>query len=253
MKFSIIMLMAAVLSIGLVGGDELTGDQIIKRVNDLLNPYSSYSKAKLTIVTSSGKSRTFVFESWSKNHGEKNLIRYIEPRRSRGQATLMLNHADDIWMYFPRTKRVRKLAIHAKKQKMEGSDFSYEDMGSGDIFIKDFVAKRLGDEKAEGQMCYKLELIRKSNSDVSYSKIILWVRKVDFCPLIIDYYKQDNPDIVEKRLVMSNIKLIQNVPTAMKMIMYNMLDNTKTEMEFLDVKYNLELEDNIFTERGLRR
>ena len=127
-----------------------TGDDIIQKANEVFTPQTSHSKSRLTIVTTSGDQRTFVFESWSQNKGEKNLVRYLEPSRVKGQAILMLNHADDIWSFFPRTQRVRKLASHAKKQKMQGSDFSYEDMGSGDAFIEDYTAKRLDDTKAEG-------------------------------------------------------------------------------------------------------
>ena len=79
-------------------------------------------------MTTSGKKRTFIFEAWSRDKGEKSLIRYLEPRRAKGQATLMLNNADDIWMYFPRTQRVRKLATHAKKQKA-GAPFSVKIAG----------------------------------------------------------------------------------------------------------------------------
>jgi len=147
-KTMLLGLLVLILTPGLFS-QELTGEEIIQKVNDLFNFDSSYSKSKMTIVTTSGQKRTFISESWSKNKGEKNLVRYLEPRRVKGQAVLMLNNADDIWMYFPRTQRVRKLASHAKKQKMQGSDFSYEDMGSGDAFIKDFSSKKLEDEKME--------------------------------------------------------------------------------------------------------
>jgi len=177
----------------------------------------------------------------------------LEPRRVKGQATLMLNNADDIWMYFPRTQRVRKLASHAKKQKMQGSDFSYEDMGSGDAFIKDFSPKRLKDEKMEGYDCYKLELTRKPDSDVSYSRLIMWVIKENFVPVVIDYYDEDDPTLQEKRLVESDIRVIDNIPTAMKVVMYNKNDNTQTELELLEVRYNVTLADSMFTERGLKK
>ena len=232
---------------------ELTGDDIIQKVNDLLNVETSQAKSKMTITTTSGNKRTFVFESWSKDRGEKNLVRYLEPKRVYGQATLMLNNADDIWMFFPRTQRVRKLATHAKKQKMEGSDFSYEDMGSGDAFIEDFSAKRLEDEKTEGYDCYTLELTRKPGSDVSYSKLIMWIIKENFYPIVIDYYDEDDPNRQEKRLVQSDIRIIDGIPTAMKAVMTNKNDNTQTEMELLEVKYNVELTDDMFTERALRK
>ena len=232
---------------------ELTGEDIIQKVNDLINVQSAYVKVKMTIVTTSGQKRTFLYESWSKNKGEKNLVRYIEPRRVKGQAVLMLNNADDIWMFFPRTQRVRKLATHAKKQKMQGSDFSYEDMGGGDAFINDFSAKRLEDEKMEGHECFKLILTRKDNSDSSYARVIIWVNKENFYPIVIDYYDEKNPTYRLKRLVQSDIRIIDNLPTAMKAIMYNKNDNTQTEMILLDIKYNTPLNDAMFTERGLKK
>ena len=232
---------------------ELTGEYIIQKVNELMNVQTSYGKANMTIVTTSGQKRTFIYESWSKNKGEKNLVRYLEPRRVKGQAVLMLNHADDIWMYFPRTQRVRKLATHAKKQKMQGSDFSYEDMGSGDAFIEDFSPERLEDEKMEGHDCFKLELTRKEESDISYSRLIMWVIKKNYYPIVIDYYDEDDPSLWEKRLVQSDIRVIDNIPTAMKIVMYNKQDNTQTEMELIEVKYNVKLDDSMFTERGLKK
>jgi outer membrane lipoprotein-sorting protein len=234
-------------------GQELTGEAIIQKVNDTMNVETSHSKAKMTIVTTSGSKRTFVEESWSKDKGEKNLVRYLEPQRVKDQAVLMLNNADDIWMFFPRTQRVRKLATHAKKQKMQGSDFSYEDMGSGDAFIEDYESKRLDDEESEGYDCYKLELTRKPGSDMSYSRLIIWVIKENFVPIAIDYYDEDNPSRRVKRLVQSDIRVIDGIPIAMKAVMFNLNNNTQTELEMLDVEFNIPLDDSLFTERALKK
>jgi len=231
----------------------LTADQIIKKVVAVLNPQTMHSKARMTIETSSGSKRTFVYESWSKNRGEKNLIRYLEPRRVKDQATLLLNHADDIWMYFPRTGRVRKLATHAKRNKIQGSDFSYEDVGSGDTYIDEFTAVLLGMEKIENADCFKIELIRKPASDISYARCILWVNCTTFLPRVIDYFDKNNSKYAKKRLIQSDFKQIDGLPTALKMEMTNLEDNTVTKMEILEVSFNLELDDKIFTERGLKR
>jgi outer membrane lipoprotein-sorting protein len=165
----------------------------------------------------------------------------------------MLNHSDDIWMYFPRTSRVRKLASHAKKQKMQGSDFSYEDMGSGDAFIEDYSAKRLEDEMMEEKDCYKLELTKKEDSDLSYSRMIMWVIKENYYPVVIDYYDEDDPRKHLKRLVQSEFKTINNYPTAMQVVMYNKIDNTNTKMRLLEITYDLPLDDAMFTERELKK
>jgi len=253
MKIVAYPLLFLLMLISLSLSQELSGEDIIQKVNEQINVETSYGKQKMTITTTSGDERTFLFEAWSKERGAKNLIRYMEPKRAKGQATLMLNNADDIWMYFPRTQRVRKLATHAKKQKMEGSDFSYEDMGSGDAFIDDFDAKRLEDEEMEGHDCYKIELTRKSESDLSYSRLIMWVIKENFVPIVIDYYDEDDPNLAEKRLVQSNIEIIDDIPIAMKAIMYNKNDNSKTELEIVEIRFNVQLDDAMFTERALKK
>jgi outer membrane lipoprotein-sorting protein len=234
-------------------GQEKNGREIIEKVNDLMNVSTSYAKSKMTITTSSGQERTFISESWSKDRGEKNLVRYLEPLRVKGQAFLMLNNANDIWVYFPRTQRVRKLATHAKKQKVQGSDFSYEDMGGGDAFIEDYTAVRLKDEKKEGFDCYTVELTRKQNSDVSYEKIVLWIVKDTFVPVVIDYYDEEAPDRVLKTLLQSDFEIIDSLPTAMKVVMTNLNENSQTVMEILDVKFNIDLNDSLFTERELKK
>ncbi len=247
LSFLILILVSGVYS------EELTGKEIIQKVNDLINVETSYSKSTMTITTTSDQKRTFISESWTKDKGEKNLVRYLEPARVKGQAVLMLNNADDIWMFFPRTQRVRKLATHAKKQKMQGSDFSYEDMGSGETFINDFEAERLEDEQKQGYGCYKVKLTRKPGIDISYVQMIIWVRKDNFVPIVIDYYDEDAPERVLKTLIQSDIEVIDGIPTAMKFVMIDKNNNTQTEMELLEVKYNIELDDRMFTERNLKR
>jgi len=70
--------------------------------------------------------------------------------------------------------------------------------------------------------------------------------------LVIDYYDLKDPDLKIKRLVMSDVEIIQGIPTAKKMVMTNVLDNSQTRMEINSVDYNVELDDDMFTERGLR-
>ena len=246
---AVIFLITAVLA----GAQELTGPEIIQKVNDLMNPKSSQAEMKLTIQTTSGQHRTFLYDSYSADRGEKSLIRYLEPVRVKNQAILMLNNADDIWAYFPMTGRVRKLATHAKRQKFEGSDFTYEDMGSGNVFITDFDAELTGKEKIEGHNCYKVDLVRKKDADVSYSKLVLWVDVSTFVPIKIDYYQDKHPDRLQKTLIQSDIRVIDGIPTAMKLVMTNQEDQSQTELEFTNLKYNVPLDNDLFTERGMKQ
>jgi len=237
----------------LLSAQGMTADEILRTMTETMNPEQAQGKMKMTIITTSGQERTFVYETFSKNQGEKSLLKYLEPSRVKGQTILMLNDADDIWTFFPRTKRVRKLATHAKKQKLEGSDFSYEDMGASNTFIEEYASVRHQDEKKEGRSCYKLELTRKPDSDAGYSRIIMWVDKEYMTPLVIDYYHDDDPELWEKQLICSDVQLIDDIYTPMKCTMYNKLDDTKTSMEIIEIEYQVELPDDLFTEMGMQR
>jgi outer membrane lipoprotein-sorting protein len=241
------------LIIQVFGKDNITATEIVDKMNKVVNPETTKAKVKMIIITSSGQEREFVYDSYSKNGGEKNLIRYLKPGRTKDQAILILNYADDIWTYNPRTRRVRKLATHAKRQKLQGSDFAYEDMGAADSFVNDYTSKKLGEEKKEGYDCYKIELRRKENSDAGYSRLIVWVIKENFLPVSVDYYKRKDEEFLEKTLVQYNIKEVDGIPTGMKMIMYSKVKNIRTRMEFLEVEFNIKLEDEMFTVRSLRK
>ena len=192
----------------LLSAQELSGEDIINRVNEIFNPETSHGISTMTITTSSGNERTFKFESWSKGAGE---------------------------------------------QKFEGSDFSYEDMGGGDAFITDYTSKRLEDEEKSDYECYKVELIKKADSDMSYSRIIMWIIKENFCPVFMEYYEEDNPKRLQKTLTQYDIKIIDGLPVAMNSVMRNVNDNTETKTSVIDIEFNIDLDDEMFTERSLKK
>jgi outer membrane lipoprotein-sorting protein len=227
-----------------------SGEEILDHMTEVLTPVNSKGTMRQTITTSTGQKRTFEMESYSANKGEKSLMRYQKPASVRGQAFLMLNNADDIWTYFPRTKRVRKLASHAKKQKVQGSDFTYEDMGSGDSWKTEYDPENLGEEKYEGEKCWKLQCTAVPKEDPSYSKIMIWLQQDTYHPLRIDYYEEGE---LLKSLYMSDIREVDGLPTAHSMVMRNHQDNTETSMEMISVSYDWEPPSGFFSERNLKQ
>jgi len=228
-----------------------TGTEIIDQVTNIMSPENAYSKGTQTIITSSGKERVFEFESWAAEKGKSSLTRYTKPAAIRGQAFLMLNNADDIWSYFPRTKRVRKLASHAKKQKMQGSDFTYEDMGGGDVFQTKFKSTLLSEETRDGELVWKVEMIGIPDQEPPYPKIILWARQSDYFPVALDYYNEK--DFNTKSLIMSDIQMIENYPTAMTMVMTDNKKRSSTTMRNLEITYAWEPPKSFFSERNLKK
>ena len=243
----------ALIALAMVTAQETipTGSEIVEKMTSIMTQENSKSVMTQTITTSSGKQRTFEFEMFTAGEGEKTLMRYVKPAAARGQAFLMLNNADDIWTYFPRTKRVRKLASSSKNQKVQGSDFSFEDIGSGDSWNKEYSSKNLGAEKFDRVECWKLESVGIPDESPPYPKMIVYVRQSDFYPLRIDYY--DEYDYNEKSLILEDIQIVEDIPTAMIMIMKNHSEGTETIMETLSITYDWQPPENFFSERTLKK
>jgi outer membrane lipoprotein-sorting protein len=246
-RISFLLLIPIILS---AGETDITGPKLLEKIITDMNPENARGIMTQTITTSSGEQRTFKYEAYMGNRGECSLMRYLEPARVKGNAMLMTDYSDNIWMYNRRTDRVRKLASSAKNQKFEGSDFTYEDLGSGDSWKKDYTPVLQGTEKIEGIKCYKLELQAKSG-DLSYRKMVCFVRMTDLFPIQIDYY--DKNEVLTKTLYLQDIREIEGILTPLKMVMQNRLDNTATVMEYLEITYKVSFDKDFFTERNLKR
>lgn len=249
MKIRVVLIVLLLFSA--VQAQDTLAIKIITAVTELMSPENMKSTGTQTILTSSGKTRTFEFESYMGGKGKSTLTRYTKPAAIRGQAFLTLNNADDIWTYFPRTKRVRKLASHAKKQKVQGSDFTYEDMGGGDVFLTKFTPTYLADETIDDDLCWKIELVGIPDQDPPYPRIIMWSRQSDYSPVKLDYYDDNNFN--SKSLSLSDIQVIEGLPTAMKMIMFDHKERSSTSMETLEVTYSWQPPKDFFSERSLKK
>ena len=228
---------------------QMTADEIVQKMDANERVQSSESSGKQIITTSSGQKRTLSMKIYSANNNEKQLTIYTAPSRVKGDKILMLNNGDDIWFYTPKTGRVRHLASHAKRRKVQGSDFTYEDMSTGD-YGQDYTARLLGEEKMKGQNCFQLEMI-PTESGPHYSKIIVWVDSERFVALQIDYYDEDGEYL--KRLDVSDIEQIEGKWIPKKMVMKNVQDGGETIIETTEIQLNVNLDDALFTTRNLKR
>jgi outer membrane lipoprotein-sorting protein len=244
----LLIVFGVVMVAGTIQAQELAPKEIIQKIDDAERVESSEGTFKQIITTSSGKKRTLEMKAYSKDKNDKQLMIYTSPKRVKGDKILMLNNGDDIWFYTPKTDRVRHLASHARRQKVQGSDLSYEDMAGGNI-EEDYRYTLMGEEEIDGIKCYQFELI-PTESGPHYSKLILWADKDKFITTRIDYYEDGE---LLKRLRSYNIKKIDGRWYPMKLAMTNLQEGGETVMETVEIKLGLDLDDEIFTTRNLKR
>jgi outer membrane lipoprotein-sorting protein len=234
--------------IGMLLATDLSVSEIINKVDANERVESSYSTGKQIIETTSGETRTLEMETYSIDMNDKQLMIYTGPTRVKGDKILLLDDGNDVWYFTPKTDRLRHLASHARKKKVQGSDFSYDDLSAGNLADEN-DCKLMGNEKIAGRECYKLELIPKPNG-THYSKMILWADTERFVTMQIDYYEDGE---LSKRLVMSDIELIDERWVAKKMVMTNLLEGGQTVMQIDEIEFGKNLDKSMFTTNYLKK
>jgi len=252
--FSRILAIAAAAILAVAGAaaqeqpPELTLQEIVRRIDATERMAASQGTFRQVITTSGGDKRTLEMKGYSRDRNDKQLMVYTAPRRVAGDKILMLNEGDDIWFYTPKTDRVRHLASHARRRQVQGSDFAYEDMAGGSI-EDDYAYRLLGEEELEKVTCYRLELI-PAESGPHYSKLIMWAEKERFVSRRIDYFEDGK---LLKRLTTDDVRQIDGHWYPMRMVMRNLREGGKTVMETVEIAFDVELTDELFTTRNLKR
>jgi hypothetical protein len=149
-------------------------------------------------------------------------------------------------------KRVRRITGSGKNDDFMGTDFTYEDMGTRSLDKDNFTL--LGEEVVDGETCWVVEARAKDGKD-PYGRRLIRLRKDSYIFTAVDYY--DRQDRLLKRLLVSDIGRIDGIWTARKMEMTNVQNKHSTIIEMSDIRFNISLDDSLFTvtnlERGDRR
>lgn len=140
--------------------------------------------------------------------GEKRLFLFDDPPDVRGTAMLAFTHrlhSDDLWMYLPAIKRVKRITSNNKAGPFMGSEFAYEDLGSQEV--EKFTYRYLRDERLNEVDCFVIER-RPVDPDSGYTRETLWVDKGEYRARRVEYY--DRKDTLLKVLTMRSFRLYDN-------------------------------------------
>jgi outer membrane lipoprotein-sorting protein len=229
---------------------ELTGSDVLAKVDEAFAVDSMWSVAQEVITTPEGETRTFTIESYAKNGNELQLMRYLKPASVAGTTYLLLDYGDDIWAYFADTDRTRQIAANARHRSVMGSNMTYEDLAVSSNYTDSYSAELLRTTTYAGAECYLLEL-KPLYSSSAYSKLECWVDEGDWMPLRTDYY--DSSGELLKRFILSDIRTVDGVATPYRYEMTGLQDGSVTEMTILKVRYDLDIPDSLFSVSSLGR
>lgn len=235
------------LIVGLSSADE-AGQAWLSKVDAAETVDHSISTMTQTITTSTGKERSMTFKSFSADSGDVSLMVYTDPARVAGDKILLRDGGDHIWYYMQRRDVTKHFARHTQNQSMMGSDFSYEDLGQGDL-EEDYTANVFEETVLNGEPVVVLELI-PTESGPSYKKVILYASTEDHLSRQLDYYDEDGHS---KTLYLTDFKTVDGVKSAHSMRMENVREASFTTMDVLEISYSTEPDEMLFTKTALSK
>lgn len=219
---------------------------LLEESDRLTNHYPTQQwSMRMTVTPRGDEPRVMEFRVWQKDQ-QKRLVRFDAPGPVKGMSMLAVGK-DTMYVYSPQTDNVRRIAAHAKRQTLLGSNMSYDDMGA--IDLSESYDATLGEATATHQW---LELARKpaAEEDTSWVRLRVRIDKKTKMADVIEYYEGDKRLRVQTR---SNFEVLDGIPTYRRVAMETLDDGLVTTLDVLEQKVGAPIADSVFQKRNLVR
>jgi|TARA_B110000467_G_scaffold11731_1_gene9885 hypothetical protein len=258
-----------------LAAEELTGEAIMQTMDDTRRSTndSSFTRLKLSSCTfgvnkgriaCAERPRVKVLESVSINHGKdnkdtKSLSITLEPPAERGIGMLTYGYDEagrnnQTWLYLSALGRVKRIAGGDSDEETEpasifGSEFTTEDTDTGKL--AEYSFKRLEDTIQSGRKVWKVESLpnveraKKSR----YSRTVHYIDQERYVVLRSEMYDKYGKEI--KRVMASRVELVNDNWLARSVTMMNLVSNRLSNMAFVEIYTDLDINDAFLTQRTL--
>jgi outer membrane lipoprotein-sorting protein len=242
----------------LVGAPAFAADPSVDEIVSKANVAAYYggddgrAEVNMTIKDSQGRKREreFIILRKDKEDGGQQFfyVYFKKPSDVSKMVFMVHKHTDkddDRWMYLPALDLVKRIAASDKRTSFVGSNFMYEDV-SGRNLNEDTHELVKSDGKH-----YVIKNTPKKPGEVEFSSYTVEIDKKTFLPVKAVYLDKNGK---EYRIVEAvKTAVIDGIPTVTESKVTDIAAGSSTVSKFSNIKYNIGLKEDIFTERYLRR
>jgi outer membrane lipoprotein-sorting protein len=250
---NIFVFLVALVFAGNAWAEELTVNEIVSKANNRSYYQGKDGRAKATMVVTDSQGRTrqrqltILKLNIQEGGDQKYFVYFHKPNDVKGMSYIVWKYAgkdDDRWLYLPAMDLVRRIAASDKRTSFAGTTFLYEDISGRSI---DLDIHELSSSDAA---YYTVKNTPRDAALVEFSYYTVKIDKNSFVPMKAEYF--DKSGKLYRTVEALEVKDIQGYPTVIKMKASDLNANSNTITEFSDIKYDVGLKDDIFTERFLR-
>jgi hypothetical protein len=240
-------------------------EEIVERTNRVAYYQGKDGRARvsMTITDSQGRTRNreFTILRWDvpapegaevkedEHCGDQKFYVYFHrPADVNKMVFMVWKHPgadDDRWLYLPALDLVKRIAATEKRTSFVGSDFFYEDV-SGRSTEED-----IHELSKTTDTYYVLKNVPKDPGSVEFDHFIMWIYKKNYVTVKTEYFDKQGEKYREYTAL--KVEDIDGYPTVVQSKMKDLRTGSETVLEYGEVEYNIDLPEDIFTERYLRR
>ena len=222
--------------------------EIVQKADRLWHGKSSYSEGSMTVIKPNW-SRKISMKSWMLEP-DYGLILITAPAHDRGIVTL--KRKNEIWNWVPTIQRVIKIPPSMMLQPWMGSDFTNDDLVRESSMVNDYTQSILREEKVDGWLCYKIELIPKQEAGVVWGKVLVWISKAGYLELKAEFF--DEQGALVKTMLASRVRKMggRTIPTHLEMIPQNKAGH-KTILDYKKITFNIKIRPSFFSVQNMKR
>ena len=228
-----------------------SGFEIATMVDKRKVPSDIISKTIMLLTNSKDKTRTSTILSKSSDNGSKQILWFLAPVDDKGVAFLKIEHdnkSDEMRMWLPAFKKVRRISSSKKGDSFMGSDLSYEDMTSRDLEENSY--KRLEVDVLDGNNCFVIEVLPNEDIKSTYSKHITWIDKKSLIAVQEESYDLSGELRKKKQFFFD---CFSGYDIINKIFVEDVQKNHTTTLTMEDIKVDSGLDHSLFQEKNLKR
>jgi outer membrane lipoprotein-sorting protein len=253
-RFTTITLTVFLFAAFSLAADVPSVDEIVQKSN-LAAYYAGddgRAEVKMTITDGQGRTRDREFVILRKDieDGGKQMfyVYFQKPSDVRKMVFMVhkyLQKDDDRWLYLPALDLVKRIAASDKRTSFVGSHFLYEDVSGRSLTEDTHELVETTDTH------HVIQSTPKDPASVEFASYTVWIDKTNFMPMKAVYLdKQGQP---YREVEALEVQEIQGHPTVTTSRVKDLLTGGHTVSAFSEVKYDIGLKEEIFSERYLRR
>ncbi len=221
-------------------------DRLLRSYDDLYDSTGTIARVEISIITPK-KTRTLRLRLWGKGE-DKALIVIDAPPRDAGTATLKVGK--NLWNYLPKISRTIRVPPSMMMGSWMGSDLTNDDLVRDSSYEDDYESEVVG--RSEDPPGWKVRMNARPDAVGLWNSVEMVFAYDDWLPVMAQFF--DRKDRLSRTMRFEDVKVLggRRIPTLIT-IVPEREEGRRTEFRYLDVEFDVELSDDMFSLSRLER